>query len=159
MISIKPVPQNAFASIRDNLEPDSNVTEESEMHSEKQLSAKTSTDAGIWTNFKPVFENILVPRLSMFDSLSKTTDLSSSFFETLCDAINLVGDGSHRMLPEADPQPRVETHWITPSTTINRGQNSPEIPQTTWEVGELGFAIEFDLELKCGTFNEHGQVK
>jgi hypothetical protein len=33
MISIKPVPPNAAFSIRDNLDPDSNVTEESNLHS------------------------------------------------------------------------------------------------------------------------------
>jgi hypothetical protein len=35
MISIKPVLLNASNSIRDNLEPDSNETEESDLHSEK----------------------------------------------------------------------------------------------------------------------------
>jgi hypothetical protein len=46
MISTKRVLLNAFFSIRDNLDPDSNVTEESDPLSEKQFSPKNSTDAG-----------------------------------------------------------------------------------------------------------------
>jgi hypothetical protein len=57
MISIKPVPQNAHSSIRDNLDPDSNVTKESEMQSEKHLSSKTSTDEGRMISTKPVPQN------------------------------------------------------------------------------------------------------
>jgi hypothetical protein len=53
MISIKPVPANAHPSIRDNFDPDSNRTDESDLHPEKQLALKISTDAGIMirTNF------------------------------------------------------------------------------------------------------------
>jgi hypothetical protein len=58
MISIKPVSKNAHFSIHDNLYPDSNVTDESNPHPAKQLSDTTSTDAGIWTNFKLVFEKL-----------------------------------------------------------------------------------------------------
>jgi hypothetical protein len=54
MISIKPVRRNALLSIRDNLDPDSNVIEESDPQSEKHPSPKTSTDAGRMTLFKPV---------------------------------------------------------------------------------------------------------
>jgi hypothetical protein len=57
MISIKPVPANAHLSIRDNLDPDANVTEESDLHSEKQYAPKTSTDAGTWTNVTPPFQD------------------------------------------------------------------------------------------------------
>jgi hypothetical protein len=46
MISINPVPANAHFSIRDNIDPDSNVTEESDMHQEKHPSPTTSTDEG-----------------------------------------------------------------------------------------------------------------
>jgi hypothetical protein len=46
MISTKRVIKNACFSIRDNLDPDSNVTEESDVQSEKQFSPKTSTDEG-----------------------------------------------------------------------------------------------------------------
>jgi hypothetical protein len=60
-----------------------------------------------------------------------------------------------------DPQSIDETHWIKPSMTINREQNSFEIFRITCEVCELGFAIEFDLEFECDTFNDHhdDQVK
>jgi hypothetical protein len=37
-----------------NFDPDSNVTEESNLHSEKQLSPKSSTDAGRMISIKPV---------------------------------------------------------------------------------------------------------
>jgi hypothetical protein len=41
-------------SIRDNLDHDSNVTEESELQEEKQFSHMTSTDTGIIISIKPV---------------------------------------------------------------------------------------------------------
>jgi hypothetical protein len=47
IISINPVSQNASFSIRDNIDPDSNLTSESEPHFEKQFSLNTSTDEGI----------------------------------------------------------------------------------------------------------------
>jgi hypothetical protein len=50
----KPVALNAHFSIRDNIEPDSNVIEESDLHSEKQLSPKTSTGERRMTSSKPV---------------------------------------------------------------------------------------------------------
>jgi hypothetical protein len=43
MISTKPIRANANFPIRDNLDPVSNVTEESDLQSEKHLSSKTST--------------------------------------------------------------------------------------------------------------------
>jgi hypothetical protein len=46
IISIKPVFANAFGSICDNLEPDSNVIEESDLHQENHPSPKTSADTG-----------------------------------------------------------------------------------------------------------------
>jgi hypothetical protein len=54
MISTTRVPKNASISIRDNLDPDSNVTEESDLHPEKHLSPKTSTDEGRMMSTKPV---------------------------------------------------------------------------------------------------------
>jgi hypothetical protein len=57
MISTKPVSRNASASIRDNLDPDSNVTEESDLHSEKQSAPKFSTDEEIIISTKPVSRN------------------------------------------------------------------------------------------------------
>jgi hypothetical protein len=44
MISIKPVPLNALSSIRDSIDPDSIVTEESETHCEKQFTPKNTTE-------------------------------------------------------------------------------------------------------------------
>jgi hypothetical protein len=54
MISNKSVLMNAPVSIRDNLDPDSNVTEESDLHQEKHLSPQTSTDEGTMILTKPV---------------------------------------------------------------------------------------------------------
>jgi hypothetical protein len=39
--------RNAYFSIRESLEPDSNVRLESELHCEKQYSQRTSTDDGM----------------------------------------------------------------------------------------------------------------
>jgi hypothetical protein len=50
MISTKPVLINAQFSIRDNLDPDSNVIEESDLQSEKQLEFKNITELGIVKN-------------------------------------------------------------------------------------------------------------
>jgi hypothetical protein len=54
MISTKPVRMNEEPSIRDNLNPDSNVTEQSDRHSEKHLKPKTSTEPRKITNFSSV---------------------------------------------------------------------------------------------------------
>jgi hypothetical protein len=56
-ISTKPVRLNAPTSIRENLDPDSNVPEESDLHTEKHYSPKTSTDAGIIISTKAVPRN------------------------------------------------------------------------------------------------------
>jgi hypothetical protein len=157
MISTKPVRLNAHFSIRDNLDPDSNVTEESNLHSEKHPSPKTSIDLGIRTNVKPVFENADVAMCSNLDPFSKTTDFNPSLSETHSEPRNSVGEGIHKLLPEKVPQLTAETERITPLTTINRGQNSFVISQTTLEVCDLGFAIE--VEMEGSTFNGHDEVK
>jgi hypothetical protein len=54
MILIKPVRKNAHFSIRDNLDPDSNVTDENDSHQEKHSSPKTSTDEGTMISIKPI---------------------------------------------------------------------------------------------------------
>jgi hypothetical protein len=54
MISIEPVSLNTHTSIRDNLEPDSNVIEESDLHKEKHPAPNNSTDAGTMISIKPV---------------------------------------------------------------------------------------------------------
>jgi hypothetical protein len=53
-------------SIRDNLEPDSNVIEESDLHKEKHSSPNNSTDAGTMISIKPVSLNA---HLSIRDNL------------------------------------------------------------------------------------------
>jgi hypothetical protein len=53
-ISINSVPQNTSLAIRDNLDPDSNVTAVSDLHSKKHLSLNTSTDAGITISINPL---------------------------------------------------------------------------------------------------------
>jgi hypothetical protein len=54
MISIKPVRANAHSSIRNNFDPDSNRTEESDLQSEKHTSPKTLTDEGRMISIKPL---------------------------------------------------------------------------------------------------------
>jgi hypothetical protein len=58
MTSIKPVPENAVISIRDNFDRDSNLTEESDLHPEKQLPPKNPTESGMVTNVRSVFPNV-----------------------------------------------------------------------------------------------------
>jgi hypothetical protein len=76
MISIKPVLQNPSFSIRDNLDPDSNVTQESELQSEKHPSPKTSTDAGRMISNKPVPLNANASIRDNLDPDSNPTDES-----------------------------------------------------------------------------------
>jgi hypothetical protein len=76
MISIKKVPMNAFFPIRDNLDADSNVTEESDLHPEKHLTPKTSTDEGRMILTKPVPRNTSVSIRSNFDPDSNVTEES-----------------------------------------------------------------------------------
>jgi hypothetical protein len=136
-ISTKLGPWNANFPIRDTLDPDSIITEESDPHQKKQQSSKISTNLGILTNIKPVFENTFRPISFIIDSYSKTTDFSPSFGEMHSEVMNSVGGGIHRALPEKEPQSTAETHRNTPSTTINRGQNSFTIFQTIRKVCDL----------------------
>jgi hypothetical protein len=55
IISINPLFCNAYFSIRDNLDPDSNVSEVSDSQKRKHFSSMTSTEAGITilSNFVP----------------------------------------------------------------------------------------------------------
>jgi hypothetical protein len=73
-ISINPVPQNAHFSIRDNLDPDSNGTEESERHTAKHLKPKTSTELGKVKNFRSVLENTSFSIFLNFDPISIPID-------------------------------------------------------------------------------------
>jgi hypothetical protein len=71
MISIKPVLRNVDSSIRDNLDPDSNRTEESDLHPEKHRSSKNSTDEGIMVSTKRVSRNALFSIRDMIGAESK----------------------------------------------------------------------------------------
>jgi hypothetical protein len=144
MISIKPVPRNAFFSIRDNLDPDSNITEESDLQQRKHPSPKTSIDEGILTNFKPVCKNILFGICFSIEPFSNTTNSNILFSETHSEVRHSADEGIHRMLSENSPRSITETRRMTPSVTINRGQNCVAMFQTTGEVSDLGFAIEVD---------------
>jgi hypothetical protein len=57
MISTKPIQLNVHPSIRDNLNPDSNMTQESNMQSDKHITHKTSTDARTMISTKPARKN------------------------------------------------------------------------------------------------------
>jgi hypothetical protein len=83
--------------IRDNLERDSNITEESDLQQEKQFILKTSTNAGIVINLRPLFMNAFDAIPSNFDTFSITTDSMDSFLQTLSDEINFIGEGSHSL--------------------------------------------------------------
>jgi hypothetical protein len=76
MISVKPVPKNVRSLIRDNLDPDSKTTEESDLHFEKHLSPKTSTDEGIMISIKPVLKNAFSSIRDNLDPDSKVTEES-----------------------------------------------------------------------------------
>jgi hypothetical protein len=54
---LKFLDKNEYPSVRNNFDPDSNVTEKSDLHSEKQPSPKASTDEGIVISNKPVLQN------------------------------------------------------------------------------------------------------
>jgi hypothetical protein len=63
-------------SIPSNLDPDSNVTEESDLQFEKQPSPQTSTDEGRMSSTKAVPENAHRPIRDNFDSDSNLTEES-----------------------------------------------------------------------------------
>jgi hypothetical protein len=72
--SIKPVRVNAYFSIRDNFDPDSNVIEVSDQHRRKQPSHNNSTDAGITSSIKPV-------RVNAYFSIRDNLDPDSNVIE------------------------------------------------------------------------------
>jgi hypothetical protein len=67
---------NASFSIRDNLDGDSNLTDESDSHKEKQSSSKTSTDEGILISIKPVPTKASFSIRDYFDPVSNVTEES-----------------------------------------------------------------------------------
>jgi hypothetical protein len=73
-ISTNPVPINIYFSILDNLDSDLSLTDQSNTHSRNQLSLKTSTDFGITTNLRLVFQNTLASIASKIDTFSNTTN-------------------------------------------------------------------------------------
>jgi hypothetical protein len=72
-ISTNAVLANACFPIRENLDPDSNVSEVSDPHSRKQHSPKISIDKGITISIKPVSLN--APS-SIRDDLDPDSNLS-----------------------------------------------------------------------------------
>jgi hypothetical protein len=62
-----------LAPIRDNLDPDSNITEVSDLQRKKHLSSRTSIDAGITISINPLSENV---RLSIRDNLDPGSNVS-----------------------------------------------------------------------------------
>jgi hypothetical protein len=76
MISIKPAPKNAYFSIRDNLDSDSNLTEKNDRHKEKQLSLKTSTDERLMISIKPISRNASFSIRDNLDPDSNMTEKS-----------------------------------------------------------------------------------
>jgi exopolysaccharide biosynthesis protein len=76
IISINPVSANASSSIRDKFEFDSNRTNESELHSRKQIGPKISTDAGITISINPVSANASFPIRFKLEFDSNVTDES-----------------------------------------------------------------------------------
>jgi hypothetical protein len=75
-ISSNPVWQNACSSIRDNFDPDSNVSEVSDPHRRKQHSPMNSTDAGITISSNPVSENARFSIRDNFDPDSNVSEVS-----------------------------------------------------------------------------------
>jgi hypothetical protein len=77
MISIKPVSRNAPLSIRDTLDPHSNLIEESNPQLERQLQFKTSTDEGRMISTKPVLVNAQFPIRDNLDPDSNVIEESA----------------------------------------------------------------------------------
>jgi hypothetical protein len=72
MISTNTVPTSAFSSIRDNLNSDSTVTDESDLQSEKHHSHKPSTDAERMISIHAIPKNVLS---SIRDNLDPVSDV------------------------------------------------------------------------------------
>jgi hypothetical protein len=76
MISTRPVPLNAYPSIRDNFDPDSKVIEESDPHPAKQYTPMTSTDDGRMIATKTVPLNVYPSIRDNIDPVSNVTEES-----------------------------------------------------------------------------------
>jgi hypothetical protein len=66
-ISTKPAIENAPFSIHDNLNLHSNVTEESDSHSEKQFAPENRTELGTLTKLRDARSNVCDSILSNLD--------------------------------------------------------------------------------------------
>jgi hypothetical protein len=67
---------NAPCSIRDNFDPDSKITEESDLHALKHRSHNISTDEGITISTNPVSWNAQCPICDNLDSDLNITEES-----------------------------------------------------------------------------------
>jgi hypothetical protein len=109
MISINPVPQNAQSSIRDNREPDSKITEESDLHSEKQESPNDLTDEGRMRAFKRVEQNDLWPIRDNLERCSNAIDCNFNVEKMHLDLMNSIAEGSQSLSREKERAQTVET--------------------------------------------------
>jgi hypothetical protein len=142
-------------SICDNLEPDSNVIEESDSQKEKHCSLKNTTLTGILTNLRFVFSNAFVSIRSRFDIFSITIDSIDLGLGKISEEINLIDEGSHSFLTSKSEWPIVETQRMKPSATIIRGQNSSAISQITWEICDCDcdWSCECEFVMKMANVN------
>jgi hypothetical protein len=74
-------PKKASLDTSRNLDFDSNVTDESDLHSAKHFSPKTSTDAGTMIRIKPLLKNAFSSIRDNLDSDSNVTKQSDPQFE------------------------------------------------------------------------------
>jgi hypothetical protein len=77
-ISFNPVLPNTYCSIRDDRDPDSKITADSELHFEKHSSSKNSTDEGITISSNPISLNVCLAIREKFGSDSNVTDRSDT---------------------------------------------------------------------------------
>jgi hypothetical protein len=76
MISAKTVAMKASLRIRDNLDPESNFTDNTHMQSRKQLRPDISTEAGTPISINPVSRNVSASIRDNLDRNSKVTTQS-----------------------------------------------------------------------------------
>jgi hypothetical protein len=100
MIPIKPVPRNTDFSIRDNLDSDSNVTQESDLHSKKHFQSRISSDAGKVTHLKRLLQNVSFPISFNFDTISNAIDLMRVCREIHLEGMISIVEGIQSRLPE-----------------------------------------------------------
>jgi hypothetical protein len=124
MISIKAVPLKTDFSISDNFDSDSNVTEESDLHLEKHDSLKISIEPGMKMDLRSLFENKDISIRDNLDPFSIRIDLIRGVEEIDSKARDSSPEGSQSLKHKKVSGEIEKTDRITPSWTINRGQNS-----------------------------------